>query len=250
MKKTIKTITILTGIFFSSLCWANLPEGAYGGISNYHFRQTPLTPDYVKMFPSFIHGLIQKSEAIFDAANNNSCADKTEVESVDHLTSARNAVALNFESSFMRVEVTKCFENTTAEKVLSALSTTSFKAKAYSTVMSVVAKSNNVTCEKSKVPLLGKSHYCYENFLDKSDSEYLKLFSINDWYELTTEYTVPVFYRETLIAAREVGSRVQIHSISYARGPDLTSVQKFFAKSFIAKTQDAFFIKLAEEIQK
>ena len=73
---------------------------------------------------------------------------------------------------------------------------------------------------------------------------------MNDWYELTSDYTVPVFYCESLVTTRQEGSRVQLHTVSYARGPELSSFQRFFAKSFISTTQDAVFTTLAEEIQK
>lgn len=144
----------------------------------------------------------------------------------------------------------KCFDNTTAAKVLNVLNSVAFKSSAYPTITSVLAKENSIICETSKAPMLGKSHYCYENSVDKTESNYLKLFSINDWYEITADYTVPVYYRETLITARQDSSRVQLHSVSYARGPELSSFQRFFAKSFIATTQEAVLTKLGEEIQK
>lgn len=242
---------LVPGLLFAGVAQAELPAGVFTSVATFKRGQEALPSDYVNTIPNQIYDLLQKSEQQYLAASNGGCADKTQVDYVSKINTTDNAVIKDFESGFIRIEVAKCFSGTTAAKVLQVLGSAEFKKKAFATLTSPPQqKDQNTICETSKTPHLGEASYCYKTFLNDQDPQYLKSFSVNDAFDITGQYTVPVFMRQSLVSARQVGSSVQLYSVTYARGPKLGSLVKIFAKSFIASAQDEVFSKLNEAVKK
>lgn len=226
-----------------------IPLGVFSGVSQFTWQNQRLSETYVKQIPQTIHNLLINSEKKFDVQNSSACVDLTNVQYIKEFQSSTDPIINEFESSFLRIEVARCFANTTASKALGTLNSLEFKRKAFSTVTSVVANGPNTICETSSAPSLGDSHYCYKDFLDQSKTQYLQLFSFNDWFEITNQYQAPVYFRESLVTAKQVGNQVLLHSVTYARGPRLSAIQRLFAKSFIANAQNTVFNTLADELR-
>lgn len=246
MKSLVFFIGLLSVSYKSSA--AEMPSGVYNSLAQFNFENTSLPKDYVKIIPQFIYDLLVKSETEFTQSRP-SCTSLTDIQYINQLNKTNDPVIKELESSFIRIEVAKCFENTTPEKVLSTLSSPEFRKKSFSTLTSVTITSENSLCETSKAPLLGRSHYCYKNYWNRNNLGYLQLFTINDWFELSDQYTVPVYFRASFMTARQINNTVLLHSVSYVRGPKLSFFQKLTAKSYIENNQIEIFQKLDEEIR-
>ncbi len=249
MKQFSYAFSILFTAAISATAAVEIPSGVYLGISQYSSQSQHLPDDYIRQIPQTIHNLLIASENIFANQTTNSCVDKTDVQYVNQFQATNNPVVNDFESGFLRIEVARCFANTTAAKVLSVMQSPEFKKKAFSTVTSIVANGANATCETASAPMLGASHYCYKDFLDQANTDYLQLFTFNDWFEYTPQFQVSVYFRESLLTAKQLATRVQLHSVTYGRGPKLTAIQRLFAKSFIAKSQTDVFNVLAADLR-
>ncbi len=236
-------------LFFSALSNALLPVGVSAGIAQFKMEAAQLPADYVTNLPNLIHNLLINAEREFNAKNKLNCHDVTNVLYVSEFQFNDQPAIKEFESSFVRIEVAKCLLNSTPEKVLAMITSMDFKKSAFTTLTSITSDGKNTVCETTAAPLLGKSHYCYKNLVDRTDSKYLKLFSINDWFEVTAQFDVPVYFRETILTTTQIGLDVQLHSVSYVRGPGLTALHRLFAKKFIISAQTEIFNKLAAAIQ-
>lgn len=247
MKNLILLATVLmTG---PAVIATEIPAGVFTGVSQFTWQNQRLSENYVRQIPQTIHNLLITSEKQFDQQNPNSCVDLTNVQYIKEFQSSNDPTINEFESSFLRIEVARCFMNTTTSKTLSTLNSLEFKGKAFPTLKTVVPNGANGFCETSSPPSLGDSHYCYKDFLDQANPHYLQLFSFNDWFEITNQYQAPVYFRESLVTTKQLGNNVLLHSVTYARGPRLSFTQRLFAKSFIANTQNTVFNSLAEELR-
>lgn len=247
MKNLILLLSALVSA--KALAVTEIPNGVYSGVSQFVWQNQQLPEAYVRKIPQTIHNLLISAEHDFNLQNSNHCVELTNVQYIKNFQNSTDPTISEFESSFLRIEVARCFENTTAAKVLSTLNSLDFKRKAFSTVTSVVASGVGATCETSSAPSLGDSHYCYKDFLDQTRPQYLQLFSFNDWFEITNQFQAPVYFRESLVTTQQIGSQVLLHSVTYARGPRLSAIQRLFAKSFIANTQTTVFNTLADELR-
>lgn len=245
----MKKIMFSVALFTTLSATADIPTGVFTGVTQFTSQNQKLPLDYVQRIPQIIHNLLISFEKQFNQQNSQACVDLTNVQYIKEFQPSNNSIINDFESSFLRIEVARCFENTTAAKVLSTMNNLEFKKKAFSTVTSVVSNGSNATCETSSAPMLGASHYCYKDFLDQSNPNYLQLFTFNDWFEISDQFQAPVYFRESLVSTRQMGGQVLLHSVTYARGPKLTTIQRLFAKSFIANAQTTVFNMLADDLR-
>ncbi|MBC7457661.1 MAG: hypothetical protein H7235_05240, partial [Bdellovibrionaceae bacterium] len=117
----MKNIIFWVALFTTLSATADIPTGVFTGITQFTSQNQRLPLDYVKQIPQTIHNLLISFEKQFNQQNSQACINLTNVQYIKEFQPSNNAIINDFESSFLRIEVARCFDNTTAAKVLSTM---------------------------------------------------------------------------------------------------------------------------------
>lgn len=196
--------------------------------------------EYSKNLIQIINQNITSSEEMFWKNAHPSQADLIRVDFINALTETTDPLAQDFESGFIRIEASAVFKNKTSENILELINNPQFRLEAFSTLTESKFV-NNLICEKTIAPTIGKSNYCYILKKEKIDKDFYKYVSMNISNADIANYNAPVYYRTISETAQQVGPDTIYHVITYVRGPKLSKFQKFFATGAIENTQRKTF---------
>jgi hypothetical protein len=239
MKKIIIFIYLISVQTFAQ----KIPDGVYAELSKF----PGLTAGYVQQLPKMINDQFMKKEEAYHKNIKSTCIPKIDVQYVSNLTSPTDSVAGDFESAFIGIDATLCFVNTSVEKVIALFGDREFQASSVSTIKGSY-KNGDLICEKTAAPTIGNSHYCYnqQSFVQPG---YILNFSFNVWNDSVQNANAPVYFREVMVTANQIGNLTEFHLQTLVRGPKLNFFQKAFAKGAISSEQQSIYEKMKQRLQ-
>jgi hypothetical protein len=242
----VKKITAIISIIISAAVFTNaqqIPQGVHAELSKF----TGLPGNYVLSFPEMMNERLKLNEAMYHKNINSNCQPRFDVQYISKLTNEPNQTVKNFESGFIGIEVTFCFSNTPADKVMSLFFDPEFQAKSVSTIKSSYLK-DGLVCEKTTAPTIGNSHYCYSQSTDVQPG-YILGTTFNVWNDTIQNANAPVYFRQIMASATQVDGGTEFHLQTLVRGPTLNFVQRLFAKSAIVSEQQSIYEKMKQRLQ-
>ncbi len=220
-----------------------IPEGVYTELVKY----PDLSEDYVQKLPSYIVQVLSEKEKHYKSEIKSNCEPDFNVQYVPTITGSKSSTVKDFESGFISIDATFCFENTTPQKVISLYSSPEFQKSSVSTIKDSYRK-GDLVCEKTTAPTIGNSHYCYNQEV-LSRTHYVLGFSFNVWNDSLENANTPVYFRAVVVSATQVQNITQFHLQTLVRGPKLTFIQKIFAKGAIESEQKSVYEKMKQRLQ-
>ncbi len=241
--KQMTAIALITTLFNLNAHSQVIPVGTYTELSKF----PGLSQAYVQNLPTVINNLLMSKEEAYHKNIKSNCSSRFDVQYISKLTPQTDAAVQDFETGFIGIDVTLCFINTTAEKVMALFSDAKFQASSVSTIKSSVEK-DGMVCEKTTAPTIGNSHYCYVQ-QSYSQPGYVMGFAFNIWNDSIHNADAPVYFREILATANQTGNVTEFHLQTLVRGPKLNFIQKMFAKSAITSEQQSVYEKMKQRLQ-
>lgn len=220
-----------------------IPEGVYTELAKY----PDLSEDYVQKLPSYIVQVLSEKEKQYTSEIKSNCEADFNVKYMSTITGSKNSTVKDFESGFISIDATFCFENTTPQKVISLYSSPEFQKSSVSTIKDSYRKAHLV-CEKTTAPTIGNSHYCYNQEV-LSQANYVLGFSFNVWNDTLENANAPVYFRAVVVSTTQVQNTTQFHLQTLVRGPKLSFFQKMFAKGAIESEQISVYEKMKQRLQ-
>ncbi len=242
--------TIAISICLSSFAENKIPDGTFQELRNFKSSDNLSLPeDYVKTFPQIILSLMEASETNFLKKYESDCKDSIDIQYIDRITKNQNKVAEEFESNMIKIDVSKCFRNTTAQKLIDITTNTEFLKKA---IPSLIESNfaNGRYCEKTSTPIIGKSSYCSQLDVDLTNDRYIKALNFNDWNDANSKFNLKIYFRSGYVTSRQINNDAVYHLVTYIRGPSLSTFERFFVKDFIAQAQQNTFKLVEQELVK
>lgn len=224
---------------------AQIPPGVYSELSKFSDSNEPLSDTYIQSLPEILKSMTENSEKKLLA--NSTCENRIEVAFVNSITNSNIEAIKQFESGFVKIDSTYCFPLIETALLLKKSNDPVFRKAAFSTVVRVFSK-DNLFCEVTDAPTIGTSNYCYELKTNFS-ATYSSIQGYNVFNDSDSRFNSPVYFRSIFESARQIGQNTQYHLVTYVRANKLNSVQKFFAKPFIIRTQNEVMLKLQKELQ-
>jgi hypothetical protein len=221
----------------------SIPQGVYTELAKY----PDLTQDYVQKLPSYIVQVLSENEKHYTSEIKSVCESDFNVKYMPTITGSKNSTIHDFESGFISVEATFCFQNTTPQKVITLYSSPEFQKSSVSTIRDSYRK-GNLVCEKTTAPTIGNSHYCYNQEI-LSQQGYVLGYSLNVWNDTIENADAPVYFRAVVVSATQVQNTTQFHLQTLVRGPKLSFIQKIFAKGAIESEQKSVYEKMKQRLQ-
>ncbi len=242
MKKTLLIAAILSMFSFDIMA-QSIPTGVYTELAQFQ----GLSADYIQQLPKIINSAMRQNEVTYHKNLKSTCVPRFDVQYINQITKSADQVVNDFESGFISLEVTFCFMNTASEKVLALFFDRQFQADNVSTIKQSYVKDNTI-CEKTYVPTIGDSHYCYteQSF---AQADYILGFTFNVWNDSVQNANAPVYFREVMASAAQTQNMTRLHMQTYVRGPKLNFFQKAFAKDAISSEQKSVYEKMKQRLQ-
>jgi hypothetical protein len=249
MKKSIFLLMNLMSV----LALANsvsIPTEVFTELQKFRGRDgQALSADTIRQLPDRVHEMVLSRQEAFYQNLKGHCQDSFQVTFGPQVLQSSDSATKDFQSGMIRVEASKCYANANPQELVRISALPEFKKRAFSTLIyTPTMPQANTYCESTWVRSIGKSRYCYTDFeLEKSDASVsqVNFMVLNDD---GGQYDAPVYYREAFVSARQMGSQTLYYVLSYVRAKELSSFQKFFAKDYMAKSQDQVFTELGKAI--
>jgi hypothetical protein len=239
-----KIISVAIFILISSQAFGQaIPEGVYIELTKF----SGLTPDYIHSLPKAVNDHFLKNEDAYHTNLKSTCVPRFDAQYISNLTLPLDSAAQDFESAFIGIDATLCFEDTSVEKVIALFGDREFQASSVSTIKDSYLKSDLI-CEKTTAPTIGNSHYCYDRQLFARPN-YILSFSFNVWNDSVQNANAPVYFREVMASANQTGNVTEFHLQTLVRGPKLNFFQKMFAKGAISSEQQSVYEKMKQRLQ-
>lgn len=220
-----------------------IPTGVYSELAKF----PGLTEAYIQKFPGHIAQSLAEKEKSYLKSIQSSCQPKVDVQYITTLTDSKSSAAKDFESGFISIDTTFCFQGASPEKVIELYSAPEFQQSSVSTINESVRK-GDLVCEKTTAPTIGNSHYCYNQEIQKNQN-YIISFSFNVWNDILENADAPVYFREVVVSATQIQNNTQFHLQTLVRGPKLGFFQKIFAKGAIESEQQSVYEKMKQRLQ-
>lgn len=248
----MKHLILTSLIFLSAAAQAQIHAGVYTELRKFRADGVALSEQYIDRLPKLIDRMIKDNEEQFASANANNCIDFIKITYFNEarITDDPSEAAKNFESSFLKIENAFCFEGANADQIITKMSSLDFKKKAFSSVKSITPREGGIFCEHNSITFAGESSACYINIIDISDRNYSKILSFNIWNDSeNSKYDLPVYFREGLATARQMGNKTQLHAITFVRGKNVSGIMRFLSKGFIESAQKDVMKVLKAELK-
>lgn len=145
------------------------------------------------------------------------------------------ASVADFESGIVRIESVGCLSGQVAGRALAISMKPSFQMKVVKELQESRLQ-GDLTCERTSVPLVGTSRYCYKS-TTRQDSSDAYLFTQNVSNAPLAQAGAPVFYRTMLLSFHNRGDHTVSHLVAYVRGSKISPLLRGIARSTIQRTQ-------------
>lgn len=207
-----------------------------------------LPAGYISTFPNRIENAANTTQrkALQLALQN--CEDQVNVNFNNSISNNPESSIELFEEGLIRVETIACFKNIPADTLLLKSNDLAFRTKAFPTIVRTYRR-GNLFCEVTSAPTIGESNYCSDITMQLSPNKALAQ-SYNVWNDPSPQYKSVVYFRLIQEAAETRGPLTVYHVISFIRVDKLNAIQKFFAKGYIAETQEKVVQMLRDELSK
>jgi len=246
-KFTFITLTLVSSLAFAKT--VSVPNEVKVELRKYQDHGQGLSANAIQAFPLRVHQMILQRQNHFFEGLNGKCQDTIEITFGPQVMASEDESLRSFEAGLVRIEASKCYDNADPDELIQISASPEFKKKAFPTLRQITVE-NNLSCETTSAPSIGKSRYCYLSFdLEKSDlvSSQVNFLTFNDDDK---SFDAPVYFREAFVSARRMGPQTLYYVLSYVRSTELSSFKKFFAKDYIAKVQKQVFTELENSRKK
>lgn len=152
-----------------------------------------------------------------------------------------------FENGIIKIEAVGCLNGLVAAEAMTEARKPSFQLSVVSELKSSVIQ-GPLTCERTSVPMLGSSQYCYTSIAGNTSNESY-LFTQNVTNAPLAQADAPVFFRSIYMSFHEQGNQTYSHSIAYVRGAAVPGLVRGMAKSKIQATQTRSFTKMGQIVK-
>lgn len=218
---------------------------------------TKLPSDYISKFASKMRSrIIQEKREFLASIAGKPCVASSKVSfikageaigSTNYPRAEQDAID-DFEKGIVMIEAVGCLNGKVAQEAMAESRKSSFQMSVVNELKSS-AVNGPLTCEKTSVPFLGSSQYCFTSIAASTESESY-LFTQNVTNAPVAQASAPVFYRSIYMSFHEVGNQTYSHTIAFVRGPAIPGIAKSTAKSRIQETQTRTFQKLNQIVGK
>ena len=145
------------------------------------------------------------------------------------------ATVAAFEAGIVRIESVGCLSGQVADSALAISMNPTFQMKVVRELQESRLQ-GGLTCDRTSVPLVGTSRYCYKS-TTRQDSSDAYLFTQNVSNAPLAQAGAPVFYRSMLLSFHNRGDHTVSHLIAYVRGSTIGPLLRGLARLTIKKTQ-------------
>ena len=221
-----------------------VPADSIEVLKSFHYERQILSDNFVKQFPLLVHQDILNRRKMFFSSIGNECKSIQKVTFAPQLMKVDRAVEDEFLKGLIRIESSHCFSEGSPEELIAITQNSEFKKRAFST-LDKIQSAANTDCEWTSAPLVGKSKYCYNNY-EENDGAIRSAFTFLISNDSNSDFDAPVYLRQTLTAAKKIGSMTAIYVVSYVRSNPMEKVKQFFAEGVIKKMQINVFGEIAK----
>lgn len=227
-----------------------IPNEVFTELKKFEADGQGLSVNAVQEFPQRLHQGILKRQNDFFEGLKGVCQETVNVTFGSSVLEGENTIQKRFEAGLVRIEASKCYHDADPNELIQISASPEFKRKAFSTLTEIALQSENVFCETTQAPMVGKSRYCYSNFDLEVGEQSASQVSFLVFNDDSKQFDAPVYFREAFVSARRMGPKTLYYVLSYVRATEFSALVRYFAKGYIVKMQNQVFTELGKSIGK
>jgi hypothetical protein len=207
-----------------------------------------LSVNFVRDFPMKVHQEILRRENEFFNELKGQCQDYVKVTFGPQVSDSKESIESLFQAGLVKIEAAKCYDNADPKDLIEISADAGFKRRAFSTLKNITTE-ENLDCEWTYAPTIGKSHYCYLNFDLENNKDVRSQVNFLTFNNSDPAFEAPVYFREALVTARRMGPQTLYYVQSYVRATPLSNLKQIFAEKYILQSQSQVFQELERRLR-